>query len=75
MGWHGAPFDVMTTASGPYCRFLATMLRSAEVRKFMVGEMLAEPQRDITPEQAADRLRHVPLCTIKSNKMGQWIKC
>jgi UDPglucose--hexose-1-phosphate uridylyltransferase len=33
-------------------------LRSATVRKFLVGyEMLAEPQRDITPEQAAARLR------------------
>ena len=33
-------------------------MRSATVRKFMVGyEMLAEAQRDITPEQAAARLR------------------
>ncbi|HDO1322789.1 TPA: UDP-glucose--hexose-1-phosphate uridylyltransferase, partial [Aeromonas veronii] len=33
-------------------------LRSATVRKFMVGfEMLAETQRDLTPEQAAERLR------------------
>ena len=34
------------------------LLRSATVRKFMVGfEMLAETQRDLTPEQAAERLR------------------
>ena len=34
------------------------LLRSATVRKFMVGfEMLGEPQRDLTPEQAAERLR------------------
>ena len=34
------------------------LLRSATVRKFMVGyEMLAESQRDLTPEQAAGRLR------------------
>jgi UDPglucose--hexose-1-phosphate uridylyltransferase len=34
------------------------LLRSAAVRKFMVGyEMLAEPQRDITAEAAAARLR------------------
>jgi UDPglucose--hexose-1-phosphate uridylyltransferase len=34
------------------------LLRSSSVRKFMVGyEMLAEAQRDITPEQAADILR------------------
>jgi len=33
-------------------------LRSASIRKFMVGyEMLAEAQRDLTPEQAAGRLR------------------
>jgi UDPglucose--hexose-1-phosphate uridylyltransferase len=37
------------------------LLRSATVRKFMVGyEMLAEPQRDLSPEQAAARLRSVP---------------
>jgi UDPglucose--hexose-1-phosphate uridylyltransferase len=36
------------------------LLRSATVRKFMVGyELLAEPQRDLTPEQAAERLRAV----------------
>jgi len=34
------------------------LLRSATVKKFMVGyEMLAEPQRDLTAEQAAARLR------------------
>ena len=38
------------------------MLRSATVRKFMVGyEMLAEPQRDLTAEDAAARLREVPV--------------
>lgn len=38
--------------------FLPPLLRSATVKKFMVGyEMLANPQRDITPEQAAERLR------------------
>jgi UDPglucose--hexose-1-phosphate uridylyltransferase len=37
------------------------MLRSASVRKFMVGyELLAEPQRDLTAEEAAARLRAVP---------------
>ncbi len=40
--------------------FYPPLLRSATVRKFMVGyEMLAEPQRDITPEQAAARLREL----------------
>ena len=38
--------------------FYPPLLRSATVRKFMVGyEMLAGPQRDITPEVAAARLR------------------
>jgi len=36
-------------------------LRSASIKKFMVGyEMLAEPQRDITPEQAAMILKALP---------------
>jgi UDPglucose--hexose-1-phosphate uridylyltransferase len=39
---------------------LPPLLRSATVRKFMVGyEMLAEPQRDITPEQAAATIRNM----------------
>lgn len=61
MGWHGAPF-----AEGDqehwqlHAHFYPPLLRSATVRKFMVGyEMLAESQRDLTPEQAADRLRTV----------------
>jgi galactose-1-phosphate uridylyltransferase len=37
------------------------LLRSANVKKFMVGyEMLAEAQRNLTPEQAAARLRELP---------------
>jgi UDPglucose--hexose-1-phosphate uridylyltransferase len=40
--------------------FYPPLLRSATVKKFMVGyEMLANPQRDITPEKAADILREV----------------
>ena len=43
-----------------HAHFYPPLLRSANVRKFMVGyEMLAEPQRDLTPEQAAERLRAV----------------
>jgi UDPglucose--hexose-1-phosphate uridylyltransferase len=39
--------------------FYPPLLRSATVKKFMVGyEMLATPQRDITPELAAKALRH-----------------
>jgi UDPglucose--hexose-1-phosphate uridylyltransferase len=41
-----------------HLHFYPPLLRSATVKKFMVGfEMLAMPQRDITPESAADRLR------------------
>ena len=39
--------------------FYPPLLRSAEIKKFMVGyEMFAEPQRDITAEQAAEMLRN-----------------
>jgi UDPglucose--hexose-1-phosphate uridylyltransferase len=58
-GWHGAPF-----LPGPqphwqlHAHFYPPLLRSASVKKFMVGyEMLAEPQRDLLPEDAAARLR------------------
>lgn len=61
MGWHGAP-----TASGDFshwqlhAHFYPPLLRSPTVKKFMVGyEMLSEPQRDTTPESAAERLQSV----------------
>lgn len=59
MGWHGAPFDGRDTEPWTlHAHFYPPLLRSATVRKFMVGyEMLAEPQRDLTPELAAKRLR------------------
>lgn len=59
MGWHGAPFDGRdATPWQLHAHFYPPLLRSATVRKFMVGfEMLAEAQRDLTPEQAAERLR------------------
>ena len=62
MGFHQAPLD---GGSHPewvlHAHFYPPLLRSATVRKFMVGfEMLAMPQRDITPEIAADRLRSLP---------------
>ena len=44
-----------------YVGFTPPLLRSATVRKFMVGyELFAMAQRDITPEQAAERLRELP---------------
>jgi len=43
-----------------HMHFYPPLLRSATVRKFMVGyEMLANPQRDITPEESAKRLRQL----------------
>lgn len=62
MGWHGAPFDARDPNPWQlHAHFYPPLLRSATVRKFMVGfEMLAEPQRDLTPEQAAARLRALP---------------
>ena len=63
MGWHGAPLGPLAqrpeaTHWQLHAHFFPPLLRSASVKKFMVGyEMLAEPQRDLTPEQAAERLR------------------
>ncbi len=61
MGWHGAPYQEGSQDHWQlHAHFYPPLLRSATVRKFMVGyEMLAESQRDLTPEQAADRLRAV----------------
>ncbi len=62
MGWHQAPTD-----GGEYPQWhlhghiYPPLLRSATVRKWMVGyELLGQPQRDITTEQAAERLRSLP---------------
>lgn len=59
MGWHGAPFDgVRHPEWTVHAHFYPPLLRSAEVKKFMVGyELMAEAQRDLTPEVAAQRLR------------------
>ncbi|KMJ45201.1 galactose-1-phosphate uridylyltransferase [Xenorhabdus khoisanae] len=72
MGWHFAPFFKHQCDTNLeikerdiehwqlHALFYPPLLRSATVRKFMVGyEMLAESQRDLTPEQAARRLRNV----------------
>ena len=59
MGWYQRPED-----GGPDggCRlhavYLPPLLRSATIRKYLVGfELTSEPQRDLTPEDAAERLR------------------
>jgi UDPglucose--hexose-1-phosphate uridylyltransferase len=59
MGFHQAPSDgIAYPAHHLHAHYYPPLLRSATVRKFMVGfEMLGMPQRDITPETAAARLR------------------
>lgn len=59
MGWHGAPFTADPDGHWQlHAHFYPPLLRSASVRKFMVGyEMLGEPQRDLSPERAAELLR------------------
>lgn len=61
MGWHGAPWGAGEASHWQlHAHFYPPLLRSASIRKFMVGyEMLAEPQRDLTPERAAQMLRDV----------------
>lgn len=66
MGWHGAPHEAGRADDAAlrhwqlHAHFYPPLLRSATVRKFMVGfEMLGEAQRDLTPETAAQRLRDV----------------
>ncbi|MFQ5420621.1 MAG: UDP-glucose--hexose-1-phosphate uridylyltransferase [Anaerolineae bacterium] len=62
MGWHGAPFAAGDQSHWQlHAHFYPPLLRSATVKKFMVGfEMLGEAQRDLTAEQAAARLRALP---------------
>jgi len=59
MGLHGRPTDAEEHAEWHFhLHFYPPLLRSATVRKFMVGfELLGTPQRDITPESAAETLR------------------
>jgi len=61
MGFHQRPTDGEDHFECHlHAHFYPPLLRSATIRKFMVGyEMLAMPQRDITAEQAAERLRQV----------------
>lgn len=61
MGWHQAPTDGESNRQWhAHAHYYPPLLRSANVRKFMVGyEMLAQPQRDITAEEAARRLREI----------------
>jgi UDPglucose--hexose-1-phosphate uridylyltransferase len=62
MGFHQSPTDDLAHPEWHlHAHYYPPLLRSATVRKFMVGfELLGNPQRDLTAEQAAERLRAVP---------------
>jgi UDPglucose--hexose-1-phosphate uridylyltransferase len=70
MGWHGAPYRADESDHWQlHAHFYPPLLRSATVKKFMVGyEMLAEAQRDLTPEQAAKTLREQSEIHFKETK-------
>jgi UDPglucose--hexose-1-phosphate uridylyltransferase len=58
MGWHQAPYDSVDRPHWQLHAHFYPPLLQATVRKFMVGyELLSEPQRDITAEDAAEHLR------------------
>lgn len=63
MGWHGAPTGTSNADDAHWTLhaiYYPPLLRSATVRKFMVGfELLCQQQRDLTAEQAADKLRQL----------------
>jgi len=72
MGWHGAPFNSKANDHWQlHAHFYPPLLRSATVRKFMVGyEMLAEAQRDLTAETAAEQLRALSDTHYKQSMEG-----
>lgn len=69
-GIHQSPTDEKPHPEWHFhMHFYPPLLRNAEVKKFMVGyEMLAEPQRDITPEQSAEILQNLSVVHYKSDK-------
>lgn len=65
MAWHGAPTGKFLNENCDHWTlhavYLPPLLRSSTVKKFMAGyEMVCEPQRDLTPEMAAETLRNLP---------------
>jgi UDPglucose--hexose-1-phosphate uridylyltransferase len=72
MGWHQAPFQSDATGHWQlHAHFYPPLLRST-IRKFMVGyELLAEPQRDLTAEEAAERLRAAVPRTAAADRAGR----
>ncbi len=68
MGFHQSPTDGKAYPHHHFhAHYYPPLLRSATVRKFMVGfEMLSMPQRDLTAETAAERLRSLDPVHYKS---------
>ena len=67
MGFHQAPNDGTPHPEWVlHAHFYPPLLRSATIQKFMVGyELLGMPQRDVTAESAAERLRSLPAIHYK----------
>ncbi|MFN4364911.1 UDP-glucose--hexose-1-phosphate uridylyltransferase [Chryseobacterium hispalense] len=67
-GIHQSPTDALEHPEWHFhMHFYPPLLRNAEIRKFMVGyEMLAEAQRDVTPEQSAEILKDLSTIHYKS---------
>ena len=73
MGWHQASYDPDSHDHWQlHAHLYPPLLRSATVRKFIAGyELLAEVQRDITPEEAAERLRSLSAIHYLSEPAGR----
>jgi len=71
MGFHQQPTDGLLHSEWHlHAHYFPPLLRSATVKKFMVGyELLDAPQRDITPEYAAERLRNLPEQHYRNGKL------
>lgn len=69
-GIHQSPTDGKSHPEWHFhMHFYPLLLRNAEVKKFMVGYgMLAEAQRDITPEQSAEILKNISTVHYKIGK-------
>ncbi len=70
-GLHQAPVDGKEYKEWHlHMHFYPPLLRSASIKKFMVGyEMMAEPQRDITPELSAIILKELPVIHYKASEV------
>lgn len=78
MGWHGAPTGEFINKDNKHWTFhgmyLPPLLRSSSIKKHMVGyELLAQAQRDLTPEQAADKLRSLSDVHYRHPETSQYL--